>query len=225
MSNQTIGLDESLYAYMLAVSLREPEILAELRRETLAMPHASMQIAPEQGQFMAMLVKVTGAKRILEVGTFTGYSALVMALALPPGGRIVACDVSEEWTRTARRYWSRAGVAERIDLRLGAAASTLDALIGAGETGTFDFAFIDADKENYRTYYERALELLRPGGLVAIDNTLWGGSVIDPTKTDADTEAIRAFNIALHADPRVDLSLVPIGDGLSLARKCETALA
>ncbi len=225
MSNQTIGLDESLYAYMLAVSLREPEILAELRRETLAMPRASMQIAPEQGQFMAMLVKLTGAKRILEVGTFTGYSALIMALALPPGGRIVACDVSEEWTRTARRYWSRAGVAERIDLRLGAAASTLDALIGAGGAGTFDFAFIDADKENYRTYYERALELLRPGGLVAIDNTLWGGSVIDPAKTDPDTEAIRAFNAALHADPRVDLSLVPIGDGLSLARKCETALA
>lgn len=225
MSNRTIRLDDDLHAYMLGVSLREPEILAELRRETLAMPNASMQIAPEQGQFMAMLVRLTGARRILEVGTFTGYSALAMAFALPAGGRIIACDVSETWTAIARRYWARAGVSERIDLRLGAAAGTLDALIGAGEAGSFDFAFIDADKENYRTYYERALALLRPGGLVAVDNTLWGGSVIDPAKTDPDTEAIRAFNAHLHADPRVDVTLVPIGDGLTLALKRETAFA
>lgn len=225
MSNRTISLDQRLHAYMLEVSLREPDIMAELRRETLAMPHASMQIAPEQGQFMALLVKLTGARRILEVGTFTGYSTLAMAFALPPGGRIVACDRSEAWTAIAQAYWARAGVGERIDLRLGEAAATLDALIGAGEAGTFDFAFIDADKENYPTYYERALDLLRPGGLVAIDNTLWGGSVIDPAKTDTDTKAIRAFNAHLRADPRVDLSLVPIGDGLTLARKCETALA
>ncbi|HRK96344.1 MAG TPA: class I SAM-dependent methyltransferase [Rhodospirillales bacterium] len=219
MSNRTIGLSDALYDYLLAVSLREPEILAELRRETMAMAQRSMQIAPEQGQFMALLVRLIGARRILEVGTFTGYSALAMALALPADGRILALDVSEEWTRVARRYWQRAGVAGRIDLRLGPALQTLEGLIGAGEGGSFDFAFIDADKENYAGYYERALTLVRPGGLVAVDNTLWGGSVVDPDKADADTLAIRAFNAALHGDDRVELSLVPIGDGLTLARK------
>ncbi len=219
MSNRTIGLSDELYDYLLAVSLREPELLAELRAETMAMAQRSMQIAPEQGQFMALLVRLLGARRILEVGTFTGYSALAMALALPEGGRIVACDVSEAWTRVARRYWQRAGVGHRIDLRLGPALATLNGLIAAGEAGTFDFAFIDADKESYRDYYERSLTLLRPGGLIAVDNTLWGGSVVNRDKTDPDTLAIRAFNAALHEDPRIDLSLVPIGDGLTLARK------
>jgi predicted O-methyltransferase YrrM len=178
-----------------------------------------MQIAPEQGQFMALLVRLTGARRILEIGTFTGYSALAMALALPAEGRIVACDVSEAWTAVAKRYWQRAGVAGRIELRLAPALQTLDALIGEGGGGSFDFAFIDADKSRYLDYYERSLTLLRPGGLIAVDNTLWGGSVADPAKIDADTAAIRAFNAALHADPRIELSLVPIGDGLTLARK------
>lgn len=219
MSNRSIGLSDALYDYLLSVSLREPEILAELRHETMAMSERSMQIAPEQGQFMAFLVRLTGARRILEIGTFTGYSALVMALALPAEGRVVACDVSEAWTAVARRYWQRAGVAGRIELRLAPALQTLDALIGEGGGGSFDFAFIDADKGRYLDYYERSLTLLRQGGLIAVDNTLWGGSVADPANTDADTAAIRAFNAALHADPRVELSLVPIGDGLTLAQK------
>ena len=219
MSNRSIGLSDALYDYLLSVSLREPEILAELRRETMAMSERSMQIAPEQGQFMALLVRLAGARRILEIGTFTGYSALAMALALPAEGRIIACDVSEAWTEIARRYWRRAGVAERIELRLAPALQTLDALIAEGGGGSFDFAFIDADKSRYLDYYERSLSLVRPGGLIAVDNTLWGGSVADPAKTDADTAAIRAFNAALHDDPRVELSLVPIGDGLTLARK------
>lgn len=225
MSNQTVKLDDDLYAYLIDVSLREPELLAALRRETLEMPRASMQIAPEQGQFMALLVRLIGARRILEVGTFTGYSALIMALALPADGQIVACDISEEWTAVARRYWAQAGVAGRIDLRLGPALDTLDGLIATGESERFDFAFIDADKENYQGYYERALRLLRPGGLIAVDNTLWGGSVIDPAKDDPDTRAIRAFNAALRDDPRVQLSLVPIGDGLTLARKADAKSA
>jgi predicted O-methyltransferase YrrM len=219
MSNRTLGLSDALYDYLLSVSLREPEILAELRGETMAMAERSMQIAPEQGQFMALLVRLTGARRILEIGTFTGYSALAMALALPPDGRIVACDVSEAWTAVARRYWRRAGVEARIELRLAPATETLDALIAEGAEASFDFAFIDADKARYLDYYERSLTLLRPGGLIAVDNTLWGGSVADPAKTDADTAAIRAFNAALHDDARVELSLVPIGDGLTLARK------
>jgi predicted O-methyltransferase YrrM len=168
---------------------------------------------------MALLVRLTGARRILEIGTFTGYSALAMALALPADGRIIACDVSEAWTAVARRYWQRAGVVGRIELRLAPALQTLDALIGEGGGGSFDFAFIDADKGRYLDYYERSLILLRPGGLIAVDNTLWGGSVADPAETDADTAAIRAFNAALRDDPRIDLSLVPIGDGLTLARK------
>lgn len=219
MSNRTIGLSDQLYDYLLAVSLREPEVLAELRRETMAMAERSMQIAPEQGQFMALLVRLLGARRILEVGTFTGYSALAMALALPADGRIVACDVSEAWTAVARRFWRRAGVDGRIELRLGPALVTLDELIASGHAGGFDFAFIDADKESYPAYYERALTLVRPGGLIAVDNTLWGGSVVNPEKTDADTRAIRCFNAALHEDARIDLSLVPIGDGLTLAQK------
>ena len=219
MSNKTISVDAALYDYLLAVSLREAPVLRRLRDRTLRLPQAHMQISPDQGQFLALLVRLTGARRILEIGTFTGYSALAMALALPEEGGIVACDISEDWTRIAREAWAEAGVGERIDLRLAPALETLDALLAAGEAGRFDFAFIDADKENYQAYYERALALVRGGGLIAVDNVLWNGSVIDPARTDPDTEAIRAFNAALAADARIDLSLVPIGDGLTLARK------
>jgi predicted O-methyltransferase YrrM len=219
VSNRTLSLDEGLYDYLLKVSLREAEVLRRLRDETLRLPQRSMQIAPEQGQFMALLVRLINAGRILEIGTFTGYSALAMALALPPGGRIVTCDVSEEWTAVARRYWTEAGVEDRIALRLGPATATLDALLASDEEERFDLVFIDADKENYGGYYERALALVRPGGLIIVDNVLWGGSVIDPGKQDPDTVAIRAFNTRIRDDDRVDLSLVPIGDGLTLAMK------
>lgn len=219
MSNRTVTLDDRLYDYLLDVSLREPDILRRLREETARLPNANMQIAPEQGQFMALLARLIGARRVLEVGTFTGYSSLVVALALPPDGRLVACDVSEEWTAIARAYWDEAGVGEVIDLRLGAAVETLDALIDDGEAGTFDMAFIDADKENYDAYYERVLTLLRPGGLVMVDNVLWHGDVADPDNTNDSTKAIRALNRKLHGDSRVSISLVPIGDGLTLAVK------
>ena len=178
-----------------------------------------MQIGPDQGQFMALLVELMGARNTLEVGTFTGYSALAMALALPNDGRLVACDVSEEWTAIGRPYWEEAGVADKIDLRLAPALETLDALLAEGLAGTFDFAFIDADKEGYEAYFERALELIRPGGLIALDNTLWEGKVLDPQVTDVNTEAIRRINTKLARDERVTLSLLPIGDGLTLARK------
>ena len=219
MSKRSISLTDSLYDYLLSVSLREPDLLLRLREETAADPAANMQISPEQGQFMGLLARLMGARRCLEIGVFTGYSSLAIALALPDDGRIVACDVSEKWTSVARRYWAAAGVAQKIDLRLATAMDTLDRLIAAGEAGTFDFAFIDADKENYVGYYERALQLLRPGGLVVADNTLWSGRVADPENAEADTVALRHFNELLHGDSRVDLSLVPIGDGLSLARK------
>ncbi len=219
MSRTTLTLDDRLHDYLLRVSLREPDILRRLREETALHPMANMQIAPEQGQFMALLVRMLGARRILEVGVFTGYSSLAMALALPPEGLIVACDVSEEYTDIARRYWREAGVEDRIDLRLAPATETLDALLADGQADTFDFAFIDADKPNYRTYYERCLALLRPGGVVAIDNVLWSGTVADPSQSDPDIEAIRALNTALHGDERVDLSLLPLADGLTLARK------
>jgi predicted O-methyltransferase YrrM len=219
MSNRTISLTDSLHEYLLRVSLREPEVLRDLRAETARLAQRSMQIAPEQGQFMALLARLVGARRCLEVGVFTGYSSLAVALALPDGGSIVACDVSEEWTSIARRYWQRAGVADRIDLRLAPALQTLDSLLAGGEAGQYDLAFIDADKAGYGDYYERVLQLLRPGGLVVIDNTLWSGRVADPGVTDADTVALRQLNQRLLGDERVDLSLVPIGDGLTLARK------
>jgi len=219
VSSRTIAVDDRLYDYLCEVSLRETELMRRLRAETLAMPQAGMQISPEQGQFMALLVRLIGAERIIEVGTFTGYSALCMAAALPATGRLIACDVNVDWTAIARRYWAEAGIADRVDLRLAPALDTLDELIAGGGAGRFDFGFIDADKENYRGYYERVLALMRPGGLLAVDNVLWGGSVVDPAKRDQDTEAIRAFNKALHGDERIDLSLVPIGDGLTLARK------
>jgi predicted O-methyltransferase YrrM len=218
MSRQTLGLDERLYDYLLRVSLREPEAFARLRQETAGMPMARMQISPEQGQFLALLVELIGARRVLEIGTFTGYSALWMASALPDDGRLICCDLSEDWTAIARRYWREAGLEDRIELRLAPALETLDALVQEGHRGSFDLAFIDADKGNYLNYYERCLVLLRPGGLIAVDNTLWSGSVADPSDHDEDTVAIRAFNERLHRDARVTLSLVPIGDGLTLAR-------
>ncbi len=219
MSKRTITLDDRLYDYLHAVSLREPALLAQLREETAALPEARMQIAPEQGQFMAMLVRVMNAREILEIGTFTGYSALAMALALPPDGHIVACDVSAEWTAIGRRYWREAGVAERIELRLAPAIETLETLLADGGEDRFDFAFIDADKSGYHAYYEACLKLVRPGGLIVVDNTLWDGRVADDSVQDANTCAIRGFNAALHDDVRIDLSLVPIGDGLTLARR------
>jgi caffeoyl-CoA O-methyltransferase len=219
MSSRSIGLTEPLYQYLLANSVRDTPLLAELREATAALPLARMQVSPEQGQFMALLVKLLGARQCIEVGVFTGYSALSVALALPADGRIIACDVNEEWTTIARGFWERAGVAGKIALKLAPAADTLELLLGQGKAGQFDFAFIDADKSSYRTYYERCLALLRPGGLIAIDNTLWSGRVADPAVTDADTQAIRELNAYLHTDQRVDLSLLPVGDGLTLALK------
>jgi predicted O-methyltransferase YrrM len=219
MSNRSIGLDGRLYEYLLSASLREHPVLAALRAETASHPRVNMQIAPEQGQFMALLVKLLGATRCIEVGVFTGYSSLAVALAMPATGRLVACDISEEYTAVARRHWEQAGVAGRIDLRIAPALETLDAMLAAGGAGAWDFAFVDADKGGYPEYYERLLELLRPGGLIAVDNTLWDGDVADPGNQEPDTLAIRAFNEKLHADERIDLSLVPIGDGLTLARK------
>jgi|TARA_Y100000294_G_scaffold63363_1_gene59991 caffeoyl-CoA O-methyltransferase len=219
VSSRTIVLNDALYEYLLSVSLREPGVLGRLREETAKMPEHNMQISPEQGQFMALLVELTGASKCLEVGTFTGYSALAVALALPEDGTLVTCDISEEFTSRAKPYWREAGVAGKIDLRLGPALETLDALIADGESGAFDFAFIDADKVNYQGYFQRALDLIRPGGLILVDNVLWSGAVADPARGDEDTEAIRAFNQARAGDPRISLSLVPIGDGLTLARK------
>ncbi|MDP6788318.1 MAG: class I SAM-dependent methyltransferase [Rhodospirillales bacterium] len=220
MTKQSIGLDDNLYAYLLDVSLRESDVARRLRQETAGMAKARMQIAPEQGQFMALLVELIGARKALEVGTFTGYSALCVAMALPSGGRLVACDVNEEWTAIGERYWKEAGVSDKIELRLAPAIETLDALIAAGEEGTFDFAFIDAHKPEYEDYFERALTLLRPGGLACVDNVLWRGRVVDPAKMDGeDTQAIMAFNRKILDDERVSLSMVPIGDGLTLARK------
>ncbi len=219
MANKTLGLSTQLYDYLLSVSLREPEILTKLRQETAQLPMGKMQIAPEQGQFMALLVQLMAAKKTLEIGVFTGYSTLVVALALPKDGKIVACDVSEEYTAIARRYWQQADVDHKIDLQIAPALETLDGLITAGSSDSFDFAFIDADKSNYDGYYERALQLVRPGGLIAIDNVLWSGQVADPQVKDNRTEKIRALNQKLHNDQRINLSLVPIADGLTLAVK------
>jgi len=219
MASRTLELTDRLYDYLLKTSLREPPLLAELRAETAKLPAAGMQISPEQGQFMAFLVEAIGARRTLEIGTFTGYSALCVALALPADGKVIACDVSEEYTAVARRYWSRAGVADKIDLRLAPALDTLGRLLAEGAAGSIDFAFIDADKREYDGYYEAVLRLLRPGGLAAIDNVLWGGAVADPARQDDDTSAIRALNERLRTDPRISLSLIPVGDGLSLIRK------
>lgn len=219
MTNQTLGLDKKLYDYLQSVSLREPEILTQLRQETAQHPMGRMQIAPEQGQFIALLVQLMGAKKTLEVGVFTGYSSLVVALALPPDGKVVACDVSEEYTAIARRYWQQAGVADKIDLHIAPALETLERLLAAGQAGTFDFAFIDADKSNYDGYYSLSLQLVRPGGLIAIDNVLWSGRVADPQVQDNRTKKMRALNEKLYQDLRVTVSLVLIADGLTLALK------
>jgi len=219
MSNRTIAITESIYLYLCDHSLREDPILKDLRDHTYDMEERAMQIAPEQGQFMKMLVKLIGAKNTIEVGVFTGYSSLAIALALPEDGRIVACDVNPQYTSVAEKFWVSAGVREKIDLRIGPAKNTLLELINAGLTGTFDFAFIDADKINYDHYYELCLQLIRPGGLITVDNVLWGGAVSDDAINDVDTNSIRALNDKLHQDERIDLSLVPVGDGLTLAMK------
>jgi caffeoyl-CoA O-methyltransferase len=212
-------MSDTLAAYMQSVSLREPDVLTRLRGETSRLPMSMMQIAPEQGQFMQLLVKALGIRRAIEVGVFTGYSTLCLALAMPDDGRIVACDVNKEWTDIAQRYWKEAGVDDKIELRLAPALETLDTLIDEQLQNKFDFAFIDADKEGYKDYYERALALIRPGGLIAIDNTLWNGNVADESNQTESTQAIRDINRHLHSDERVDISLLPIGDGLTLALK------
>jgi predicted O-methyltransferase YrrM len=219
MSNRSLGLSDALHAYLLEVGVREPDLFRRLREETARDPMARMQIAPEQGALLGLLVALAGARRAIEIGTFTGYSALWIARSLPPDGLLVCCDISEEWTSVARRYWAEAGLDDRIRLRLGPALDTLDGLLDEGGRGGFDFAFIDADKPAYPQYFERCLALLRPGGLIAVDNVFWDGAVADPAARDADTEAIRAFNARLAADPRVSLCVVPVGDGLALARK------
>ncbi len=217
--NKTLRLDDRLYDYLLSVSLREPDILARLRDETLNRSDAEMQISPEQGQFMALLLKLIEARRTLEVGTFTGYSALACALVLPEDGQLITLDIDEETTAIAQRYWAEAGIENRIELRLGRAEDSLRNFIDSGDQGSFDFMFIDADKTSYPIYYEMGLQLLRSGGLLAFDNVLWAGRVADPDAKDADTQALKAINLKIHADPRVDISMVPIGDGLTLARK------
>lgn len=219
MSTRTLQVTDQVHEYMLGVSLREPKVLQQLREETANLEEGGMQLSPEQGQFMRFLVRMLGAKRTLEVGVFTGYSSLSVAFGLPDDGQIVACDVSEQYTSIARRYWQAAGMDHKIQLHLGPAANTLDNLIQAGHLNSFDFAFIDADKENYARYYEQCLQLVRRGGVIGIDNTLWGGTLVDESQQDDSTNAIRALNKKLHADDRVELSLVPIGDGFTLARK------
>ena len=219
MTNRTLNLDSALYQYLLDVSLRETPLLKRLREETAQLVNAQWQIAPEQGQFMALLVQLSGARLIVEVGTFTGYSALCMAQAMPEDGRLICCDIPGEYNATAERYWREAGLSARIEQRLAPALETLSALEGEGLVGQVDLIFIDADKANYPTYFEQALRLVRPGGLILFDNTLWSGRVLEVNPESADTRAIQALNLALRDDPRIDLSLLPLGDGLSLCRK------
>jgi caffeoyl-CoA O-methyltransferase len=219
MSTRTLGLSDSVHSYFLNALVQEPELLTRLRTETQTLKGAGMQISPEQGKFMRWIVRLIGAKRCLEVGVFTGYSSLSVALSLPDDGRIVACDINEEWTSIARRYFDAARLSHKFDLRLGPALTTLDALKSAGEGGSYDFAFIDADKGNYLGYYERCLALLRKGGLIAVDNALWDGKVADPSIADPDTRAIRELNAFAMSDPRVSACMLPIGDGVLLAQK------
>ena len=219
MSRVHTPITSQLADYIRAVFVSEPEPLQRLREESEDHPRASMQTSPEQGQFLQLLARMAGARKTLEVGVFMGYSSTWVALGLPPGGRTIACDISEEYTARARRTWKEAGVEDRIELRLGPAVETLDGLIADGQAGSFDFAFIDADKGNYSNYYERSLTLLRRGGVVAADNVLWDGLVADPTDHDPETEAIREFNRKLHGDPRVLVGLTPLGDGLTVACK------
>ncbi len=219
MSTKTIQMTPALSTYLQTVGLREAAILTQLRAKTAQMTGAQMQISPEQGQFMAMLVTLLGAKKTIDIGTFTGYSALVVALALPDDGNVITCDINKQATDIAKRFWCNAHMENKIDLRLAPAVETLQQLMAAGEANTFDFIFIDADKNNYAAYYELSLQLVRPGGLIAIDNVLWNGRVADPAINDEATLSIRALNAKIHDDERVMMSLVPIGDGLTLVRK------
>jgi predicted O-methyltransferase YrrM len=219
VTDRRLQITDELHRYLVDHSVREPDVLARLRDATASLPQAQMQIGPEQGQLMALLAKLVGAKRCIEVGVFTGYSSLAVALALPQDGSILACDVSEKWTAIARRFWREAGVEHKIELKLQPAVRTLEELLAAGEAGRYDFAFVDADKPAYDTYYELLLKLLRPGGLMALDNTLWSGAVADPDEREPNAVALRALNEKLHRDERIDLSLLPVGDGLTLARK------
>jgi caffeoyl-CoA O-methyltransferase len=219
MSDITLNLTPRVYEYLQKNSLRESEILQKCRTQTASMSMHQMQISPEQGQFMQMLVELLGARKTLEIGVFTGYSTLAVACVLPPDGKIIACDINVEWTKIAKRFWEMAGVLDKIDLRLAPALDTVQTLIDQGEANTFDFAFIDADKKNYSTYYEKSLELVRSGGLIMIDNVLWSGDVADPTIHDENTDAIRALNTKLLTDERVTISMLPLGDGITLARK------
>ncbi len=219
LNERRTEISPDLYRYAVDIGTRETELLQQLRAETLEMEHGGMQIGPDQGALMAFLVKSMRARRAVEVGTFTGYSAMWVAAALPEDGTLICCDVNEDWTSVARRYWDAAGFSSKIDLRLAPALTTLDRLLSDGEKGRFDFAFIDADKANYDSYYERCLELVRTGGLILIDNTLWHGEVIAPDTGDEDTDAIRALNAKIEGDERVDMVLLPIGDGVTLVRK------
>jgi len=219
MSNVSLGLPPDLHAYLVSHGVREPDVLRRLREETALLPQHDMQIAPEQGAFMAMLVGLIDARRCIELGTFTGYSSLAVALALPPDGSIVCCDVSEEWTSVARRYWAEAGIEDRVELRIGPALATLDDLIADDAAGTFDFAFIDASKREYPEYHERIVRLLRQGGLAVYDNVLWDGGVIDGSMTDEDTVGVRRLNDRVLVDERLDICMIPVADGLTLVRK------
>ena len=219
MSNQTISITDSIYKYLCENSLREDEVLSSLRAYTYRMEQRNMQISPEQGQFMQLLIKLMGAKNTIEIGVFTGYSSLCVALALPLDGKIIACDISTKYTDIAEKYWKDANVRDKIDLRIGPALDTLQKLIDKGLSNTFDCSFIDPDKKNYDNYYELSLKLLRPGGLIAIDNVLWSGDVVDERINDIDTESIRSLNKKIYIDKRVDISILPIGDGLTLALK------
>ena len=219
MSTKTILMDDQLLEYLRQNSVREPDVLQELREETQKLSNSGMQISPEQGQLMAMLVKLVNARMIVEIGTFTGYSSTVMALAMPEDSQLIAFDISEEYTRTARIFWKKAGVDQRVKLVLGNAKESLKDFLQAGEQESVDLAFVDADKSSYAEYYECCLKLIRPGGLILVDNVLWSGQVADASNHDKDTEALRIFNAALSSDQRVDLCMVPIGDGLTIARK------
>jgi caffeoyl-CoA O-methyltransferase len=219
MANKTMGISDDLAAYIVGVGTREPDVLARLREETAVIPQHNMQIAPEQGAFLALLVELIQARRCIEVGTFTGYSSTAVALALPEDGQIICCDVSEEWTSLARKYWAEAGVTGKVDLRIAPAAETLDQLLAGGQESTYDFAFVDADKAGYDAYYERLLRLVRPGGLIVFDNTLWGGDVLDTDPSDEDTRALQELNAKLAHDERITLCLLPVADGVTLARR------
>ena len=219
MSSSTIGLNNELRKYMLDVSFRDDEILKQLREETLTLKEAQMQISPEQGAFLSILTKILNAKKTLDIGVFTGYSSLVVARELSDDGLVLACDTSIEWTSIAKKYWKLAGVDNKVDLHLAPARETLEKLIEDGQASTYDFSFIDADKINYQSYYEYSLTLVKPGGIIAVDNVLWSGQVIDEYDSEPATRAIRSFNEQLYQDDRVSISMVPIGDGLTLAYK------